>query len=86
MYEVAMTLRIICIDDKARRSLAILNTLNVLNSLIVLKADKLTPYPDYICWYMISKIESSTTLPSSQFILSPTYLEIPRASILVPIS
>lgn len=48
MYEVAITLRIIYMDASARRRRAILNTLNVLNSLMVLKADRLTPWPSYI--------------------------------------
>ena len=89
MYDLFITCKMVCMDSKALRSLAILNTLNVLISLNVLNVFKFV-YP--LLWvittseYIISKTDKRTTTPSSKFILSEQYFFIPKAIIFESIS
>ena len=80
-----MTSIIIPIDLRARSNRSILNTLNVLSTLIVLKADKPLP-PEPIKVISISSKDKQTTPPSSQFHLFSMYFFGPTASNLSDIS
>jgi hypothetical protein len=89
MYDLFMTCKIVCMDSRALKSLAILNTLKVLISLNVLKVFRFVYPLLYVITtyeYIISKTDKRTTIPSSKFILSEQYFFIPKAIILESIS
>lgn len=85
LADLTTTAKITCIDFRARSNLATLSTRKVLKTRTVLNADKLPPPPE-IAVINNSMIEMETTPPSSQFILSRRYFEMPTASNLEDIS
>jgi hypothetical protein len=86
MYDFWMTTRIVCIDSNDLSNLAILKTLKVLRILIVLSDSNPPSSPAKIDVIIISKIESSTILPSKMLIESVQYFFNPYAIFLLVIS
>jgi hypothetical protein len=73
---------IICMLSRLLRSLATLNTLSVLRTLILFKAFRFPPDP-IMAVKIISISDSPTIEPSSQFILSSMYFFGPMQNTLI---
>ena len=84
--DLEITFIIVCIDQRVLKRRATLKTLNVLNTLKVLSADKLDFSPSLPDIKLSSTMLRITTKRSRQFIVSFKYLIGPKAMSLNPSS